>query len=634
MYGTVVSTRKVELIPYTELHCHSWYSLNEGASSVDQLVSRAYELRYEAIALTDHDNLSGAMQFSQVTRSVNIHGIIGAELTLEKGAHLTVLVKTAEGYANLCRLLSFAHTFAEERKKPVIPANILHEHTDGLIGLSGCLKGVIPKLISEGKYAEAKKAAKQYLEWFGSNNFFLELQQNLVKGDTARNRRLIELANNLRVGTVATNNVHYHVRERHQLQDCLVAIAQQKSLDETHLQRRVNSEFYLKTVAQMNRLFRDHTEAIRNTTAIADQCTFDLLKSLRYKLPEYPVPAGYSQLSYLRELCEKAAERRYKAITPKIRKRLEQEMLLVEKNNLAGFLLHYYEIGQLARDVMIRLGISDNEIPIEEQPPGRSRGSSVALLIGYLIGLSHIDPLKYGLSLERFLPKDLTETAIDIDLDFPRNIREELILAIHRRWGENHAVLVGMKSTYKRKSAQKAIGKALGVSLQEQKDLFWAQENREIQKKEAAVEIGQTNRRQAQMCALIEQLESTPRYLGQHPGGMIISSVPITELVPIERAAKKGRYICQWDKNDIEEAGFLKIDLLALGALSQLHSVLAMVRQKTGSFIDISRIDFYDRAVYRMLAEGDTIGVFQVESPAQRQTITRIKPQNLAGRKK
>ena len=212
------------------------------------------------------------------------------------------------------------------------------------------------------------------MECFGSSNFFVELQQNLVKGDTSRNKALISLAKTLKIGTVATNNVHYHIRERHKLQDCLVAIGEQKSLEETHSHRRPNSEFHFKTVAEMNRLFRDHIEAIKNTTLIAEQCTFDLLESLRYKLPEYPVPSGHTQLSFLRELCEKAAERRYKVITPKIRARLEKEILLVGKNNLAGFLLHYYEIGQLAREIMIRLGISNNEIPIEEQPPGRSRG--------------------------------------------------------------------------------------------------------------------------------------------------------------------------------------------------------------------------------------------------------------------
>lgn len=620
MHRSMVPSRKVELVPYAELHCHSWFSFNEGASSIDELVSRAHELQYEAIALTDHDNLSGAMQFAQITKSLNMRGIIGAELTVEKTAHLTVLVKTPEGYANLCRLLSFAHTFGRERKKPTIPFDVLGDHTKGLIGLSGCPRGEIPKLISAGKHYEAEKAAKQYMECFGSSNFFVELQQNLVKGDTSRNKALISLAKTLKIGTVATNNVHYHIRERHKLQDCLVAIGEQKSLEETHSHRRPNSEFHFKTVAEMNRLFRDHIEAIKNTTLIAEQCTFDLLESLRYKLPEYPVPSGHTQLSFLRELCEKAAERRYKVITPKIRARLEKEILLVGKNNLAGFLLHYYEIGQLAREIMIRLGISNNEIPIEEQPPGRSRGSSVALLIGYLIGLSHIDPLKYGLSLERFLPQDLNGKSIDIDLDFPRNIREELILAIHKRWGENHAVLVGVKSRYKRKSAQKAIAKVLGISAHLQ--------NRPSSMSEGITkEIRQSKTR---MSSLVEQLELTPRYLGQHPGGMIISSVPVTELMPVERAVKKGRYICQWDKDDIEDAGFLKIDLLALGALSQLQNILEMVRQKTGSFIDISRIDFDDQRVYRMLEEGDTIGIFQIESPAQRQTITRIKPQNLA----
>ena len=618
---------------YAELHCHSNYSFQEGASSTDEVLVRARELGYRALALTDHDNLCGAMEFAQVAKSLGVHAITGAEVTLQGGSHLTLLAATQKGYSNLCRLISYAHLSADRRSPELDPKDI-PEHAEGILLLTGCRKGKVSSLLVKGKHQEAEQALRQYLEWFGASNVYVELQHNLVQGDTQRNRRLIELSHALGVGVVATNNPHYHIPDRHRLQDSLVAIKNNKSLEETHKERRPNGHFYLKDPAEMAALFESYPEAIENTLRIADRCTFELIRDLDYRFPDYPVPEGFTTQTYLEHLCYEAARRRYGGITEKVRIRLEEEFHLIQKHNLAGFLLIYHEIIQLARKTMIELGLSDAEIPLEERPPGRGRGSSVAMLVGYLIGLSHIDPVEFNLSLERFLSDDMA-TVPDIDLDFPRNIREDLILRVHERWGWDHAALTGMISTYNLKGCIRDLGKVLGLPLQD------------VDKLAKRVDSHSARDLVPEMMALPEfrdkvdapvwrdlidlaaQLDGFPKYLAQHPGGMIIGSYPLIDTVPVQQSAIEGRYVCHWDKDSIDDAGFVKIDFLALGALSQMQEALQLIEQRTGHYIDLSRINFEDDAVYGMLHKGDTIGVFQVESAAQMQTVIRIKPHNL-----
>ena len=618
---------------YAELHCHSNYSFQEGASSVDELLARAGELGYGALALTDHDNLCGAMEFAQVAQSLGVQPITGAELTLKGASHLTLLAATQKGYSNLCRLISYAY-ISNDRRSPELDPKYIPDHAEGIILLTGCRRGRVPALAAQEKSAEAEEVLRQYLDWFGTSNVYVELQQNLVQGDTGRNRRLLELARRLGVGVVATNNVHYHVPERHRLQDALVAIKSNKSLEETHRERRPNGHFYLKSPAEMAALFDGCPEAIENTLRIAGRCDFDLTRNLGYRFPDYPVPEGFTPQTYLEHLCYEAAWRRYSDVTERVTARLEEEFSLIRKLDLAGFLLIYRDIIQLARDIMIELGLSDAEIPLEERPPGRGRGSSVAMLVGYLIGLSHIDPLEFDLSLDRFLSDDMVSVP-DIDLDFPRNIREELIVRVHKRWGWDCAALSGMISTYKMKGAIRDLGKALGLpfpdvdKLAKRVDLYDAgglgSEMRALPEFRDKVDAPVWR----DLIDLAAQLDGFPKYLAQHPGGMVIGSSPLIDMVPVQQSAMDGRYICHWDKDSIDLAGFVKIDFLALGALSQMQEALQLIEGRTGSYIDLSRINFEDEAVYGMLHRADTIGIFQVESAAQMQTITRIKPRNL-----
>jgi error-prone DNA polymerase len=621
-------------MPYVELHCHSYYSFHDGASSLEELMLRARELGYSALALTEHDNLCGAMRFAHLSQSLEMQGITGVEITLQGGCHLTLLAKDRQGYRNLCRLITAAYN-SGERDKPELPPGLLREHAEGLIALSGCPRSELAQLVTAQHFSGARDLISRYRDWFGRENYYLELQQNLVRGDTERNKRLLGLAHEMEVKVVATGNVHYHLRERRQLQDCLVSIRHCKSLEETHLERRPNSEFYLRPLPELEALFRECPEALSNTLEIAGRCSLDLTRDLDYRFPDYPAPPGYTPDSFLEKLCCEAALRRYGSITPAVKERLENEFRLIRKYNLAGFLLLYHEVIKLGRTVMIDQGLSEPSLPLEENPPGRGRGSSVALLIGYLIGLSHIDPLKYKLSLERFLPEDVMTNVPDIDLDFPRSIREELILRTHRQWGWDHAVLTGTIATYMIKGAIRDLGKALGLPQAEvdqlSKEVDWGSAKhleKQMQKSPRFRERIDTPVWR-DLIRLAAELDGFPKYLGQHPGGMVISSTPLIDIVPVQRGAIEGRYICQWDKDSIDDAGFVKIDFLALGALSQLQEALELIRQRTGQRIDLSRIDFEDAKVYDMLCQGDTIGIFQVESAAQMQTITRLKPRNL-----
>ena len=618
---------------YAELHCHTNYSFHEGASSIGELLIRAEALDYPALAITDHDNLCGAMAFARAASDLDVRPIIGAEVTLKGGSHLTLLAETQKGYANLCRLVSYSH-FDGDRRAPQLDPKRLTEHAEGVILLTGCRHGRLATAIGERRSETARQVLGDYVEWFGIDNVFVELQQNLVHGDTARNRRLVGLANKLGVGVVATNNVHYHIPERHRLQDALVSIRHNKSLEESHRERRPNAQFYLKSPEQMAELFDGCPDAIANTSKIADRCRFNLATNLGYRFPNHPVPDGHTQLSYLKQLCYEAAVRRYGRVDGRVRARLDREFYLVDKHGLAGFLLIYHDIILLAREIMIELGLSHAEIPLEERSPGRGRGSSVAMLIGYLIGLSHIDPMEFDLSLDRFLNEDMVGVVPDIDLDFPRNIREELIKRVHEQWGPERAVLTGMISTYRIQGVIRDLGKALGLSTEDVGKLAKRVDTRggTLESEMRAFPEYRDKVNAPVWRHLIElstQLHGFPKYLAQHPGGMILGSSPLIDLVPIQPSAIEDRYICHWDKDSIDDAGFVKIDFLALGALSQMHDALQLIEERTGHYPDLSRIDFEDREVYDMIHRADTIGIFQIESAAQMQTVTRIKPVNL-----
>ncbi|HEV2953425.1 MAG TPA: DNA polymerase III subunit alpha, partial [Candidatus Dormibacteraeota bacterium] len=627
---------------YIELHLHTNFSFLDGASHPKELVDRAVALGYPALAITDHDNLFGAVEFAGLCRKVGIRPITGLELTLAKDPdhgprhHLTLLARDRQGYGNLCRLASYTNGLGltdprdKERRRldPCLTQDLLAEHCEGLVCLTGCRQSELAQTLNPD-------VLRRWIEWFGRDYVFVELQENLVHGDRRRNRALVRLAAELGVETIATGNVHYHQRYRHRLQDALVAIKHRTTLEQSHPYRRPNGEFQLRTPSQQLQRFAEFPRATANTLRVAQMCQFDLNEDLGYRLPAVPLPDGQTTDSWLAEICLTELHRRYPASEQEAaRERLQEEMRLVTQHGLAGFFLIYRQVLELATEVAaeVRQGHPRAALSIS---PGRGRGSSVGSLVCYLIGLSHIDPIRNRLFMGRFL-NDHMEGLPDIDLDFPRDIRERLLERVHQHWGPEHAALVASFPRYRIRSAIRDLGKVLGLPATEIDRLAKLSEGYGSAKglKEEMLRVPQfgglvDGPGWRELIELAYEVSDFPRHLSQHVGGMVISSDPLVECVPIQPAAWPNRYVCHWDKDSIDDARMVKIDFLGLGMLSLVEECLDLIHQQRGELVDLSRIDFADQVVYDRIGQGDTIGVFQIESRAQSQMLVRTQPRNL-----
>lgn len=644
----MVDAAEITPPPYTELHLHTNFSLLEGASHPHELIATAKAYGYTALAITDHDNLYGAMTFATLCREAGIHPITGIELTIADSQdaprhHVTLLAESRAGYANICRLASIAHGHAlqnqkardKRRRDPWTAPEDLQAHTEGLILLTGCRSGELARAVDARNLTQARQVLTRWIEWFGRENVYVELMDNLVEGDRIRNGHLVELAHEADIKPVATGDVHYHARSRHRLQDALVAIAHRSTLDECHEHRRPNGCFMLLTLEQQSKRFSRWPEAIASTREIASRCSFDLNEDLGYRLPTPPVPEGRTQSSQLRTICEEAITSKYTPEElPTAIERLNEELRLIAHHHLDGFFLIYHEVMRLAEEVAreCRGGKPRANAVLS---PGRGRGSSVSSIVCYLIGLSHIDPIRNGLFLGRFLSEEMSGFP-DIDLDFPRDIRAKLFERVYEHWGRDHAAIVGLFPTYRIRSAVRDLGKALGLPAREIDRLAKLAEGYG-----SATKVREEMERAPQFANLIDapgwrdlidlahDLAGFPRHLSQHVGGVVIASDPLIDCVPIEPAAWPGRYVCHWDKDAIDDAGMVKIDFLGLGMLSLVEECIDLVATNRGELVDLSRIDFDEKAVYDRICSGDTVGVFQIESRAQAGMLPRSQPRNL-----
>ncbi|HXH23122.1 MAG TPA: error-prone DNA polymerase [Dehalococcoidia bacterium] len=603
---------------YVELHCHSAFSLHEGTSLPAELVDRAKALGYRALALTDHDSLAGAMQFAQQAKLQGVQAVIGAEVTLEGGAHLTLLAETPRGYANISRLISRAN-LNSPRGQPRVRFEWLPEHAEGVIALSGCRKGEVAALAERGEVATARQKVALYRDIFGRDGFFIELQRNLAYEDEARNEALAGLARESRLGIVATNNVHYDVRERHRVHDVLIAVREHKTLEDARPYLRPNSEFYLKPPAEMERLFADLPEAIENAAAIAARCrSFDLTRDLTYEFPDYGSGDGKTPDDLLREVCYEQALAHYRPpLSDEVTQRLEKELELIRKSHRAGFFLRLWDILRYAHERNLAV---------------RGRGSSVGSLVCFLLGLSGIDPIKYNLAVERFLTEERLDSDVpDIDLDFGREARAEMFRHVFEEYGTERAAMVCNFIEYRYPSAIRDAGKALGLPEGEVDKVAKMMRGRFAGKfedelaslPEFASRAGSQIWRD--LVSIVRELLGLPRHLSQHSGGIIISTTRIDEQVPVEAAAMEGRYICQWDKDSVADAGFIKLDLLGYPSLDQLERGLRYIRERYGRVIHQKDIRLDDPEVYRMIQEADVLGIVQIQSRAQIQVLLRIK---------
>ncbi|MDE3191306.1 MAG: error-prone DNA polymerase [Acidobacteriota bacterium] len=612
---------------YTELHAHSAYSFLDGASQPEELATRAAELGYEALALTDHDGVYGSLEFAHAAKHAGVRPITGAEVTLTGGAHVTLLVESAAGYANLCLLLTAAHartrsTQSREALPPALDQKLLEERNEGLVCLSGCAR--------DGLAVHYPNAAADLARAFGRDRFYVELQRPYERGDARRNAALRDLADSLRVQTVATGDVHAHAASRAALQDVLVAVRCRTSLDGCERERRGNHECVLVPPATMLDRFPGDRDAVERTHELAERLAFDLTQELGYRYPDFSDGADPA-IAQLTRICNVAFGERY-GHDRVARARLDDELALIDELGLAGFFLLHWEVLELAREVALEVRGPGSMRHL--LPPGRGRGSSVGSLVCYLTGLSHVDPVQANLSLGRFINRELASVP-DIDLDFPRDIREKLIVRVTERYGREHAALVASFATYRSRGAIRDVGKALGLPSADLERIArltdgWnaARVSDELAMLPDAQQKLESPRWRAfaELCAEIGGL---PRHISQHPGGMVISTRPLVELVPVQPAAMAGRQMCQWDKDSCADAGFLKIDLLGLGMLSAVEECVDMIARTRGEKIDLSRIPLDDPDVFAQIQQADTVGCFQIESRAQMQTILRTKPENL-----
>ncbi|MEA2419605.1 MAG: error-prone polymerase, partial [Thermoleophilaceae bacterium] len=579
------------------------------------------------------------MELAQAAKPLGIRPLTGSELTLDDGSHLTLLCESSAGYRNLCLLITEAHRGTREwsasgtpkpATQPSVTLEQVESHADGLVCLSGCAReGAVGGRDARGDHAGAAAVARRLLRAFGTERFRLELQRPFAKGDRRRNRHLAQLAERLGVPTVATGNVHAHSRERVPLQDAFVAVRLGTTLDESEPARRGNSSHVLAPPEAMAERFADHPEAVHESGRIAERLAFDLTSDLGYQYPGAEDPDADRKLA---ELCRAVIDDRYggRATRAKAEARLDEELRLIRTLGLSGFFLLHRDLLELARDVAVEVrGPSSARAVL---PPGRGRGSSVSSIVCFLTGLSHIDPVENDLFLGRFLNEELSALP-DIDLDFPRDIREKLIPRVHERYGHDRSALVAAFSTFHSRSAIRDFGKALGIPPGEVERAArsadpWGVDDVDKHLSQAIGRRIDSPRWRALM-RLVRDSHLLQRHMSQHPGGMVISTQPLDAICPIQPAAMDGRQMVQWDKESCADAGFLKIDLLGLGMLSAVERCVDEIARVRDETIDLSRIDWDDKQVYSEIQAAETMGVFQIESRAQMQMLKRTLPESL-----
>ncbi|PZR68135.1 MAG: error-prone DNA polymerase [Solirubrobacterales bacterium] len=611
---------------YIELHTHSAYSFLDGASLPEELVNTALQRGHRALALTDHNAVCGSMEFAQSARGLGLQALHGAELDLSDGRHIVLLVADARGWSNLCRLLTRAHSHTRQQmsrarlSRPHVPVEAVLEHAEGLVCLSGCAhRGV-----------DDEPTLRALRDAFGVDRLRVELQRPFWRDDRVRNRARAALARRLGLRCVATGDVHAHTRERARLQDAFVAIREHTTLDACEPLRRGNHAHVLATPAAMAARFADHPEAVAETERVAEMLNFDLLADLGYS---YPGAEDEQADRTLAAVCAPHLELRYPPGTRHravAERRLEEELRVIAKLRLAGFFLLHRDLLELAREVALEVRGAESARAL--LPPGRGRGSSVSSIVCYLTGLSHVDPVANDLFLGRFLNDKLVALP-DIDLDFPRDIREMLIPRVHERYGRDRSALVAAFPTYRSRGAIRELGKALGLPPGEIERVARGADgwNAEVAR-DVSTALGSrrsSSGRWVWLEYLAEQARGLPRHLSQHPGGMIVATRPLVDCCPVVPAAMEGRQIAQWDKDSCADAGFLKIDLLGLGMLSAVERTVEMIAARRNERIDLSRIPYDDPETFASIQAAETTGVFQIESRAQTQSLLRTRPESL-----
>jgi error-prone DNA polymerase len=605
------------IVPYAELHAHSTFSFLDGASGPERLVEEAHRLGLTGLAITDHDGFYGVVRFAEAAEShPELDTVFGAELSFgltepqmgaadPEGDHLLVLAAREEGYHRLASAITAGQLAGGEKGRPTYSLEELAARADGHWVIStGCRKGAVRRaLAGEGGADAAWRELDRLVALFGRDHVVVELTDHGDPMDQVRNDALAELAARAHLPVLATNAVHYATPGEHRLASALAAVRARRSLDELDGWLPASDGLHLRSGAEMLARFDRYPGSVAHSVTLARDLSFRL-RSARPKLPRQEVPAGHTPMSWLRELVWRGAERRYPGVPDHVRERLAKELDVIEQKDFPGYFLIVHDLVQEAR----RRGILC-----------QGRGSAANSAVCYVLDITGVDSIFYGLPFERFL-SSLRDEEPDIDVDFDSDRREEIIQYVYGKYGRHNAAQVANVISYRPKGAVRDMAKALGYSTGQQD--AWS---RQVERWGAVVETQDHDIPDA-VVELAEQLLTFPRHLGIHSGGMVLTDRPVGEVCPIEHARMENRTVLQWDKDDCAWMGLVKFDLLGLGMLAALQYTFDLVREHTGEEWELATLPKEEPAVYDMLCRADSIGVFQVESRAQMGTLPRLKP--------
>ena len=612
---------------FTHLHVHTEYSLLDGASKIPELVAYAKELGMDSLAITDHGVMYGAVEFYQECTKASIKPIIGCEVYVAKGSHrdmtektryhLILLAENDTGYHNLMKIVSKGQ-LEGFYYKPRVDKDILRTYSEGIICLSACIAGELPRLINSGNMDGARRCVQEYIDIFGKDNYFLELQDHEIPEEKTAAEGLKQLAKEFGLGLVATNDLHYVRREDAEAQDILLCIQTTSNVDDPTRMRFPNDSFYLKSADEMAALFGDCPEALENTNKIADRCNVKL-EFGHLLLPEFPVPEGYDAVSYLRHLCEEALPERYEVVDEKVRARLEFELDIINTMGYACYFLIVWDFINYCRS---------HDIPV-----GPGRGSAAGSIVAYLLKITNIEPLRYHLLFERFLNPERVSMP-DIDTDFCYEKRNQVLEYVIRRYGQERVAQIITFGTLQARAAVRDVGKALGMSYSSVDEVakmipreLGITLEKALKGSNDLKEAYDTRPEVKKLIDLARSVEGLPRNAGTHAAGVIIAPRDLRDYVPLQQGSDSGM-ITQYDKNKVEELGLLKMDFLGLRTLTVIGDCIQFIRETTGEEVDIDNIPLADKETCEMLCRGETACVFQLESAGITKLVMDLAPES------
>ena len=620
---------------FIHLHNHTQYSLLDGACRIDPFLDMVHEMKMPALAITDHGNMFGSVEFYKKARKKGIRPIIGCETYVaprdhtykepiagkpSSGYHLILLAKNQTGYRNLIQLISTA--FLEGfYHRPRVDKNLLKKYSDGLIATTACLKGEIPSLLAANEDTEAERLAKEYTDIFGEGNFYLEIQDHGIPLERQTKERMTRLAKKLGLPLVATNDCHYlHQRDSH-AHDALLCIQTGKVLSDTDRLKYNTDQIYVKTPEEMKELFADTPEAIENTLRIAEMCNVEIELGQNH-LPEFPLPEGYDDLDrYLRHVAEEGLKKRYPEVTDELRERLDYELDVIIQMGYSGYFLIVKDFIDFARSHNVRVG------------PGR--GSATGSVVSYSLGIIDIDPIKYGLLFERFLNPERISLP-DIDIDFADRGREKVIDYVIDKYGEKNVCQIITFGTMAARQSIRDVGRVMEIpysQVDKIAKMIPAGPGQTIsgalEKEKDLQQLIKDDSQARQLLEYSQTLEGLARHASTHAAGVVIAPAPLTNFVPLFSPPKGDEVTTQIDMKYIEELGLLKMDFLGLRTLTVVDDALAMIKANHGVDIDLDKIPLDDQDVYDLFSKGHTVGIFQFESSGMRDYLRKLCPENL-----